>query len=251
MIKEIFYNDNRTYIKDTKDVEITTDNLTFAEAFNLALNTHAIFNYDTVDNLDIKYMDNYLMKCSEAQNRSIVNFFDKCAEYGIDSIIGHETDTFGMIGARKVINNIINDYESTSKGELYNLEAYGTDNYIAKVVYDDLKAINNNIKYDTRITALIQTVERDDYNLDEFLKLLQLLPKDSDENIIKDFKERFKKDYDETSEALEWHIETLVNFGGDSTHKIYKAMIEVINDILNDVPSTDKDGMIEYLQEMI
>ena len=64
-------------------------------------------------------------------------------------------------------------------------------------------------------------------------------------------KERFKKDYDETSEALEWHIETLVNFGGDSTHKIYKAMIEVINDILNDVPSTDKDGMIEYLQEMI
>ena len=86
---------------------------------------------------------------------------------------------------------------------------------------------------------------------DEFLKLLQLLPKDSDENIIKDFKERFKKEYDETSEALEWHIETLVNFGGDSTHKIYKAMIEVINDIINDAPSTDKDGMIEYLQEMI
>lgn len=50
---------------------------------------------------------------------------------------------------------------------------------------------------------------------------------------------------------LEWHIETLVNFGGDSTHKIYKAMIEVINNILNDAPSTDKDGMIEYLQEMI
>ena len=134
---------------------------------------------------------------------------------------------------------------------LYNLEAYGTDNYIAKVVYDDLKAINDNIKYDTRITALIKTVEEDDYNLDEFLKLLQLLPKKSDENIIKDFKERFKKDYDETSEALEWHIETLGNFGGDSTHKIYKAMIEVINDILNDAPSTDKDGMIEYLQEMI
>ena len=64
-------------------------------------------------------------------------------------------------------------------------------------------------------------------------------------------KERFKKEYDETSEALEWHIETLVNFGGDSTHKIYKAMIEVINDIINDAPSTDKDGMIEYLQEMI
>lgn len=93
--------------------------------------------------------------------------------------------------------------------------------------------------------------EEDDYDLDEFLKLLKLLPKKSDENIIKEFKERFKKDYDETSEALEWHIETLVNFGGDSTHKIYKAMIEVINDILNDVPSTDKDGMIEYLQEMI
>ena len=90
-----------------------------------------------------------------------------------------------------------------------------------------------------------------DYNLDEFLKLLQLLPKDSNEDIIKDFKERFKKDYDETSEALEWHIETLVNFGGDSTHKIYKAMIEVINDIINDAPSTDKDGMIEYLQEMM
>jgi len=28
-------------------------------------------------------------------------------------------------------------------------------------------------------------------------------------------------------------------------------MIEVINDIINDVPSTDKDGMIEYLKEMI
>lgn len=68
---------------------------------------------------------------------------------------------------------------------------------------------------------------------------------------LKILKKDLKKDYDETSEALEWHIETLVNFGGDSTHKIYKAMIEVINDILNDVPSTDKDGMIEYLQEMI
>ena len=251
MIEEVFYNDNRTYIKDTKDSEITTDDLTLAGAFDLALKTHAIFNYDTVDNLDIKYMDNYLMKCSEAPNRSIVNFFDKCEEYGINSIIGNETDTFGMIGARKVINNIINDYEPIESTMLYNLEAYGTDNYIAKVVYDDLKAINDNIKYDTRITALIKTVEEDDYDLDEFLKLLQLLPKDSNEDIIKDFKERFKKDYDETSEALEWHIETLVNFGGDSTHKIYKAMIEVINDILNDAPSTDKDGMIEYLQEMI
>lgn len=251
MIEEVFYNENRTYIKDTKDSEITTDNLTLDGAFDLALKTHAIFNYDTVDNLDIKYMDNYLMKCSEAPNRSIVNFFDKCEEYGINSIIGNETDTFGMIGARKVINNIINDYEPIESTMLYNLEAYGTDNYIAKVVYDDLKAINDNIKYDTRITALIKTVEEDDYDLDEFLKLLQLLPKDSNEDIIKDFKERFKKDYDETSEALEWHIETLVNFGGDSTHKIYKAMIEVINDILNDAPSTDKDGMTEYLKEMI
>ena len=69
------------------------------------------------------------------------------------------------------------------------------------------------------IKLWLKTVERDDYNLDEFLKLLQLLPKKSDENIIKEFKEKFKKDYDETSEALEWHIETLVNFGGDSTHK--------------------------------
>ena len=101
------------------------------------------------------------------------------------------------------------------------------------------------------IKLWLKTVERDDYDLDELLKLLKLLPKKSDENIIKDFKERFKKDYDETSEALEWHIETLVNFGGDSTHKIYKAMIEVINDIINDAPSTDKDGMIEYLQEMM
>lgn len=251
MIEEIFYNDNRTYIKDTKDVEITTDNLTFVEAFNLALNTNAIFNYDTIDNLDTKYMDKYLMEFTEAPNRSIVNFFDKCEEYGINSIIGNETDTFGMIGARKVISHIIDDYKPIENTMLYNLEAYGTDNYIAKVVYDDLKAINDNIKYDTRITALIKTVEEDNYDLDEFLKLLKLLPKKSDENIIKEFKERFKKDYDETSEALEWHIETLVNFGGDSTHKIYKAMIEVINDILNDAPSTDKDGMIEYLQEMI
>uniref|UniRef100_UPI0027355DDC hypothetical protein n=1 Tax=Methanobrevibacter sp. V14 TaxID=3064280 RepID=UPI0027355DDC len=70
------------------------------------------------------------------------------------------------------------------------------------------------------------------------------------ENIIKDFKEKFKDDYYENPKALEWHIETLVNFGGDSTHKIYKAMIEVINDILNDVLSTDKKGMIEYLQEV-
>lgn len=251
MIEEVFYNENRTYIKDTKDSEITTDNLTLDGAFDLALKTHAIFNYDTVDNLDIKYMDNYLMKCSEAPNRSVINFFDKCEEYGINSIIGNETDTFGMIGARKVISHIIDDYKPIESTMLYNLEAYGTDNYIAKVVYDDLKAINDNIKYDTRITALIKTVEEDNYDLDEFLKLLQLLPKDSNEDIIKDFKERFKKDYDETSEALEWHIETLVNFGGDSTHKIYKAMIEVINDILNDVPSTDKDGMIEYLEEMI
>ena len=36
MIEEVFYNENRTYIKDTKDSEITTDNLTLAGAFDLA-----------------------------------------------------------------------------------------------------------------------------------------------------------------------------------------------------------------------
>lgn len=249
MIKEIFYNEGRTYIKDTKGVEITTDDLTLAGAFDLAFSIGADFDYDIVDNdYDIRTMDRTLISYFDGHNRSIINFFNQCTENGIFQIIPTDSDTFGMIGVRKVINNIIDDYSSDKY--LYNIEAYGTDTYIAKVVYDDLKAINDNIKHDTRIIALLKTIQSDDYDLDEFLKLLKLLPKDSDENIIKDFKERFEKDYDETSEALEWHIETLVNFGGDSTHKIYKAMIEVINDILNNAPSTNKKGMIEYLREV-
>ena len=138
---------------------------------------------------------------------------------------------WGIIGPGAIAHKFANEIDNTEKGKL--ISAYGRN---------EEKVKNFAKEYDLSTYYT---------NLDEFLKLLQLLPKKSDENIIKDFKERFKKDYDETSEALEWHIETLVNFGGDSTHKIYKAMIEVINDIINDAPSTDKDGMIEYLQEMI
>lgn len=255
MIQEVFYNENRTYIKDTKDSEITTDNLTLDGAFDLALKTHAIFNYDTVDNLDIKYMDNYLMKCSEAPNRSIVNFFDKCEEYGINSIIGNETDTFGMIGARKVISHIIDDYKPIENTMLYNLEAYGTDPYIAQTVYEELKIAqrqNNTVE----IKILLNIVDTDEYDLDTFIeavKKLAPISKQKEEKkkkqIIK-LKEKFNDEFGCSTQALDDYVEYLSTFGGDYTSYIADAFNKCFDALIDNEPFCDRDGLIEYLGDL-
>ena len=50
-----------------------------------------------------------------------------------------------------------------------------------------------------------------------------------------------------TSEAIEEYIGGLVTYGGDSTEKIYKAMLEVLKDIENNKEFTDKEGFIEAI----
>lgn len=247
MIKNIFYTGNMTYIKDMKDVEVTTNSLGFAGSFDLARSLNVEFDYDEINNYDEIGFSHYLQyKVGDCDNRNIHNFFNKCDVLGIQSIIQNE-DLFGRKAVRQTISNIIDDYNSDVA--LYNIECYGTDTYIAKIVYEHLMMALKTNK-NTKTYSLFKLVDNDEYNLDEFLKLLEIFNNvEKDTKLIEEVKNKFNKDYDSTSEAIEWYIELLVTYGGDSSHKIFKAMNEVFDDIIEDKPSCDKAGLIERLKD--
>lgn len=251
MIKEVFYTDNMTYIKDMKEKEICTNHLGFGKSFELARNLGVQFNFDSINSYDMIDFSHYLQyKVGDCENRNIHDFFNKCEQLNINNIVGD--DFFGEKGIRETILIIISDYNKDVA--LYNIEAYGTDNYISKIVLTHLEIAKVFKKRDKskvdKINSLLKLVERDTYDLDEFLKLLEIFNNvEKDTKLIEEVKNKFNKDYDSTSEAIEWYIELLVTYGGDSSHKIFKAMNEVFDDIIEDKPFCDKAGLIERLKD--
>ena len=178
MIKEVFYTSGMTYIKDMKDVEITTNHLGFGKSFELAKNLNVPFNFDEINEDDMigfsHYLQHYIGSC---ENRNIYNFFNHCNELGIQNIVGE--DWFGIKGVKETIGIVVSDYNADVG--LYNIECYGTDTYIAKIVYVHLKLASIYKKKDqeksTKIYTLFKLVDNDEYNLDEFLNLLEIFNK--------------------------------------------------------------------------
>jgi len=249
MIKNVFYIDGMTYIKDMNDKEVTTQTLGFAKSFDFAWKNDVEFDYGSINKDDERDFSHFLQyQVGSCDNRNISDFFQLCEEYGIRTIIGNNTDLFGRRGVKDTIAKIISDYNS--EVAIYNIECYGTDTYIAQVVYEHLMIYNASHENNSKVYTLLKIVDCDDYNLDVFLDIVkQFASQSSNNKIIQDFKQDFVRDYECSSETIEMYIPPLVTYGGDYSHKIYKAMLEVIDDISNGKPFCDRKGFIEYLKE--
>lgn len=177
MIKNVFYIDGITYIQDTKDKEITTQNLSFAQSFNFAWQNNVEFGYGNISKEDEQSFSKFLQhQIGDCENRNIYDFFQLCAEYGIKKIIKNP-QLFGEKAIKQTINKIIKDYNADVA--LYNIECYGTDTYIAQVLYEHLMIYNSSLpKRDSKIYALFKLVDNDEYELDVFLDILQIFSDD-------------------------------------------------------------------------
>ena len=177
MIKEVFYTDGTTYIKDEENNEIITQELGFAYSFNFARKNEAIFDYGIVNQEDMQSFSKFLQhKIGDCTNRNIYDFFQLCEEYGIRKII-NDDKLFGEEAIKQTVAKIIRDYNADVA--LYNIECYGTDNYIAQVVYEHLMLYSSSIpKRDSKVYALFKLVDNDEYELDVFLDILQIFSGD-------------------------------------------------------------------------
>lgn len=60
MIQEIFYTDNRTYIKGERETEINTDRIPFTEAFKLATMVNVEIHFENLTKTDIIDFSKYI-----------------------------------------------------------------------------------------------------------------------------------------------------------------------------------------------
>lgn len=250
MIKSIFYTDNITYIKDTEDKEITTQNLSFAQAFHFARINNVEFDYDRckINKDDEESFSHYLQyQVGGCENTNISHFFNLLEQNGIRKIINNNVNLFGRKGVRATISKIVDDYNS--EVALYNIECYGTDTYIAQVLYEHLMTYNSTLpKKDSRVYTLFKLVDCDDYNLDVFLDILkQFTDEDEDTKLLKQLKADFNREWDYTTEALDSYIGYCSTYGGDYTGAIAKAMNECFDALIEGKSFCDRKGLINRL----
>lgn len=250
MIKNVFYTDNMTYIKDSKDKEITTQNLSFAQAFHFARVNNVEFDYDSINKDDEENFSHYLQyQVGDCENTNISHFFDLLEKNGIRKIINNNVNLFGRKGVRQTISKIIDDYNSDVA--LYNIECYGTDTYIAKVLYEHLMIYNSSTpKTDSRVYTLFKLVDCDDYNLNVFMDILkEFAHEDEDTKLLKQLKADFNREWDYTTEALDSYIEYCSTYGGDYTGAIAEAINQCFDALIEGKPFCDREGLINRLKD--
>ena len=250
MIKNVFYTDNMTYIKDSKDKEITTQNLSFAQAFHFARVNNVEFDYDTINKDDEESFSHYLQyQVGDCENTNISYFFELLEENGIRKIINN-VDLFGRKGVRQTISKIINDYNSDVA--LYNIECYGTENYIAKVLYEHLMIYNSSIpQRDSKVYTLLKLVDCDDYNLDVFIDILKQFTsefKDKDTELLKQLKADFNNSLRQSTRALDSYIEYCFICGEDYTGAITEAINKCFDALIDGKPFCDRQELIDKLK---
>lgn len=250
MIKNVFYTDNMTYIKDDIDKEITTSNLSFAQAFHFARVNDVEFDYDSINKDDEENFSYYLQyQVGDCENTNISHFFELLEENGIRKIINNNVDLFGRKGVRQTISKIVDDYNSDVA--LCNIECYGTDTYIAKVLYEHLMIYNSSMpQKDSRVYTLFKLVDCDDYNLDVFMDILkQFTSEDEDTKLLKQLKADFNDSWGQSTEALDSYIEYCSTYGGDYTGAIAEAMNQCFDALIEGKPFCDRQGLINRLKD--
>lgn len=248
MIKKVFYTDKRTYIQDDKYNEVTSDYFTFAEALSIARTTKAEFDYDNISRDDIEAMNSYLMTYHKGiKNRDTIKFIQKCNANNIKDIIGRQLN---ICDIEAIFSLILNEYNSDT--ELYNMEAYGTDTYIASYMCKILKqsAIDtDNVVNREALLIISKTLNTDDYSLDTFLSKLETIKQEAkDTALLKSLKNDFNREYNCSAEAIENYIGILVTFGGDYSGRIAQAMNKCFDDIIEGKPFCDRKGLIEAIK---
>lgn len=223
MIKEIFYTDNRTYIKGETGKEIDTDRIPFTEAFKLATVVNVEIHFENLTKTDIIDFSKYI---EETRNtRNICKTFYDLQQTGLEVF-----KEKAYVLAQKAIEEIVEDYND------WEYIRDGAEEYIIQTIKQ-----NTNKK-------IIKILDENKYDLDVFIYECRKINKEKEkrERIIT-LKENFNDELSCSTQALEDYIEYLATFGGDYTSYIADGMNKCFDALIDNKPFCDRDGLIEYL----
>lgn len=226
MIKEIFYTDNRTYIRDEKDNEISTDSMSFTEAFKLAKTVNVKIDFENLTKTDIIDFSKYIEKTNNTRN--IYKTFYDLQQTEL-KLFKEKAYTL----TQKAIAEIIEDYNDL---EYIRDEA---EEYIIQTLKQ-----NTNKK-------IIKLLDENKYDLDVFIYECRKINKEKEkkERLII-LKENFNNEFGCSTQALDDYIEYLSTFGGDYTSYIADAFNKCFDALIDNEPFCDRDGLIEYLGDL-
>lgn len=239
---------------DTEECLLFSQTKNLAEAFHIAYELNMRFDYDEATDDEVISLLNHLGTIIYAPQyeRKVLDYYQTIYDENFGKITNDKHEPMQL--ARQTLSNIVDDYNKSLS--LYNLEAYGFDTYIAKILQDiitdyDMYSvidIGESIvdKEDEYRYKLALNLCSEEYDLD---KVVDILKEYNSENIdiIERFKKDFVEDYNISAEAIEDYIDIIVTFARDSNQKIFKAMIEAIEDIKADEQL--RKEMSDYLIE--
>lgn len=265
MIKKVLYTENTTYLTGKNnlckdDNTISTTALSFIEAFEFARSNGANFDFQKISKKEIKEMSKYLVdiNINNTTNKDIYLFIEECEDNNIHKLLDIPQENLKYKWTKQILHNILTSYQAST----VNMNCYGTDHYIASLLFDVLYTNESNAYKDERkkllsVFVLNSPIQDDnyidfyDYNLNRFLEILSDINAQIEQPINK-YREAFKESWECSSSAIEEYIGGIVTYGGDATVKIYKAMLEVLDDIENDTDNggyiVDKQGFINAIQ---
>jgi len=188
MIKEIYYKDNRTYIKGETGKEIDTDRIPFTEAFKLATIVNVEINFKNLTEADIIDFSKYIEETNHTRN--IYKTF-----YDLQQTELKPFKEKAYTLTQKAIADIIEDYNDWS----YIRD--GAEEYIIQTLKQ-----NTNKK-------IIKLLDKNKYDLDVFIYECRKINKEKEkkERIII-LKENFNDEFGCSTQALDDYIECGATF---------------------------------------
>lgn len=226
MIQEIFYTDNRTYIKGERGKEIDTDRIPFTEAFKLATIVNVEIDFENLTKTDIIDFSKYV---EETRNtRNIYKTFYDLQQTGLKPF---KEKAYTL--TQKAIAEIIEDYND------WEYIRDGAEEYIIQTLKQ-----NTNKK-------IIKLLDENKYDLDVFIYECRKINKEKEkkERLII-LKKNFNDEFGCSTQALDDYVEYLSTFGGDYTSYIADAFNKCFDALIDNEPFCDRDGLIEYLGDL-
>lgn len=226
MIQEIFYTDNRTYIKGEREKEIDTDRIPFTEAFKLATMVNVEIDFENLTKTDIIDFSKYV---EETRNtRNIYKTFYDLQQTGLKVF-----KEKAYVLAQKAIEEIVEDYND------WEYIRDGAEEYIIQT-----------IKQNTN-KQIIKLLDENKYDLDVFIYECKKINKEKEkkERLIK-LKKEFNDKFGCSTQALDDYVGYLSTFGGDYTSYIADAFNKCFDALIDNEPFCDRDGLIEYLGDL-
>lgn len=226
MIKEIFYTDNRTYIKGETGKEIDTDRIPFTEAFKLATMVNVEIHFENLTKTDTIDFSKYIEETNHTRN--IYKTFYDLQQTELKLFKG-KAHTL----TQKAIAEIVEDYND------WEYIRDGAEEYIIQTLKQ-----NTNKK-------IIKLLDENKYDLDVFIYECRKINKEKEkkERLII-LKENFNDEFGCSTQALDDYIEYLSTFGGDYTSYIADAFNKCFDALIDNEPFCDRDGLIEYLGDL-